>query len=197
MKKRWKKRRWAAAVLLLVCAAVYMNWRYTDDIQKNRKDPGSDHSGQLPGRGEGDGACRRPGGGRLFRHGPAQPQAGPGQRHQHAQGGGRVMKRPGECSQRGVPDPAGAGVYTVAESQIESLVTAKGYADCVVFMGAESVSVVVAAGGRPDCHRRRPHQGHRPQRDGLHRRSDQDHGGKLVVVFPEEKWYILLILGLY
>ena len=34
--------------------------------------------------------------------------------------------------------------YTVAESQIESLVTAKGYADCVVFMGAESVSVVVA-----------------------------------------------------
>ena len=32
----------------------------------------------------------------------------------------------------------------VAESQIESLVTAKGYADCVVFMGAESVSVVVA-----------------------------------------------------
>ena len=33
--------------------------------------------------------------------------------------------------------------YTVAESQIENLVTAKGYADCVAFMGAESVSVVV------------------------------------------------------
>ena len=56
--------------------------------------------------------------------------------------------------------------YTVAESQIESLVTAKGYADCVVFMGAESVSVVVAPpDGRPDGHRRRPHQGHRHQRD--------------------------------
>ena len=34
--------------------------------------------------------------------------------------------------------------YTVAESQIESLVTAKGYADCVAFMGEESISVVVS-----------------------------------------------------
>ena len=34
--------------------------------------------------------------------------------------------------------------YTVAEAQIESLVTAKGYEDCVVFMGEDSCSVVVA-----------------------------------------------------
>ena len=34
--------------------------------------------------------------------------------------------------------------YTVAESQVENLVTAKGYADCVAFMGAESISVVVS-----------------------------------------------------
>ena len=33
--------------------------------------------------------------------------------------------------------------YTVAESQIENLVTAKGYTDCVAFMGAESISIVV------------------------------------------------------
>ena len=31
------------------------------------------------------------------------------------------------------------------ESQIESLVIAKGYADCVAFMGDNSVSVVVSA----------------------------------------------------
>ena len=34
--------------------------------------------------------------------------------------------------------------YTLKEAQIENLVTAKGYTDCVAFMGAESVSVVVS-----------------------------------------------------
>ena len=36
--------------------------------------------------------------------------------------------------------------YTVSEAQIENLVTAKGYTDCVAFIGDESVSVVVSAG---------------------------------------------------
>ena len=34
--------------------------------------------------------------------------------------------------------------YTLKEAQIENLVTAKGYVDCVAFMGDESVSVVVS-----------------------------------------------------
>jgi stage III sporulation protein AH len=34
--------------------------------------------------------------------------------------------------------------YTLKESQIENLVTAKGYTDCVAFMGEESISVVVS-----------------------------------------------------
>ena len=32
------------------------------------------------------------------------------------------------------------------EAQIENLVTAKGYKDCVAFMGDESISVVVSTG---------------------------------------------------
>ena len=40
--------------------------------------------------------------------------------------------------------PQVLAAYTVAESQIESLVVAKGYADCVAFMGEDSVSVVVS-----------------------------------------------------
>lgn len=37
--------------------------------------------------------------------------------------------------------------YTLKEAQIENLVTAKGYADCVAFMGDDSISVVVSTGG--------------------------------------------------
>ncbi|MBR3569794.1 MAG: SpoIIIAH-like family protein [Oscillibacter sp.] len=36
--------------------------------------------------------------------------------------------------------------YTMKEAQIENLVTAKGYQDCVAFMGDGSVSVVVSTG---------------------------------------------------
>ena len=36
--------------------------------------------------------------------------------------------------------------YTMVEAQIENLVTAKGYADCVAFMGEDSISVVVDIG---------------------------------------------------
>ncbi len=35
--------------------------------------------------------------------------------------------------------------YTMLEGQIENLVVAKGYADCVAFMGENSISVVVSA----------------------------------------------------
>ena len=34
--------------------------------------------------------------------------------------------------------------YTLQEAQIENLVTAKGYTDCVAFLGEDSVSVVVS-----------------------------------------------------
>ena len=34
--------------------------------------------------------------------------------------------------------------YTLKEAQIENLVTAKGYQDCVAFMGDDSLSIVVS-----------------------------------------------------
>lgn len=38
--------------------------------------------------------------------------------------------------------------YTMTESQIENLVTAKGYTDCVAYIGDSGVSIVVSNGGK-------------------------------------------------
>ncbi len=46
--------------------------------------------------------------------------------------------------QRGLRGHPGPGSYTLTEAQIENLVTAKGYADCVAFMGEDGISVVVS-----------------------------------------------------
>ena len=54
-----------------------------------------------------------------------------------------------EGADQSVANEASEGIaalasYTMKEAQIENLVTAKGYADCVAFMGEDSISVVVS-----------------------------------------------------
>lgn len=55
-----------------------------------------------------------------------------------------------EAAEQTIRDQAAASITTmasatVAEAQIENLVTAKGYSDCVAFIGEDGVSVVVSA----------------------------------------------------
>ena len=39
--------------------------------------------------------------------------------------------------------------FTLAEANIENLVTAKGYTDCVAFLSEDSISVVVSNNAQP------------------------------------------------
>lgn len=131
----------AAAVLLLVCGAVYMNWRYSDSVKDNK----------VLGQSELVNANEETAGDPA----PAEDDYFATARLSRKQARDNAIHMLQEAendenAEESVLNEASRTLqvlasYTVAESQIESLVTAKGYADCVVFMGEDSVSVVVAA----------------------------------------------------
>ena len=144
MKKVWKKRAVVGAVLLFVCAAVYMNWRYAGSLEDTSKVLGECTlvSGEKTGENNAN----------------VQQTAKENDyfatarlsRKQARDNAISMLKDAStdENADQSVLNEASQTLqvlagYTVAESQIENLVTAKGYTDCVAFMGAESISVVV------------------------------------------------------
>ena len=144
-KKNWKRPAVVLAVLVLVGASVYLNWRYADNVAETDKILGQ--ATLVNENGEGvsvanDAATENDyfATARLSR--------------KQARDSAISMLQEAEIDENATEDVCNeasqtlqvlAG-YTVAESQIEKLVTAKGYADCVVFMGSDSCSVVVASG---------------------------------------------------
>ena len=124
-------------------------------------------------------------GGGLLRLRPADPPAGPGQRHLPAAGGGGPGREPTQA----VANEASEGIqvlasYTMKEAQIENLVTAKGYTDCVAFMGEDSISVVVATDtGELTGRGRGQDHGHRHDGDRIPRQRHQDHGRQISMLY--------------
>ena len=141
MKQVWKKRAVAAAVLVFVGAAVYLNWRYTDNVQDTTKILGEstlvsaqqDNAQSVSGTADDYFATAR-----LSRKQARDSAISMLQEAQIDENADEsVLNEASQTLQV-------LAAYTVAEAQIESLVTAKGYDDCVTFMGADSVSVVVS-----------------------------------------------------
>ena len=131
------------AVLLMVTAAVYLNWRYTDDMIATSKILGKS---TLVSAEQAEQAEAELTGGDYFATARLTRQ----QARDSARG---LLEQAAaeEGADQSVLNEAAEGIqvlaaYTVAEAQIENLVTAKGYADCVAFMSGESISVVVASG---------------------------------------------------
>lgn len=141
MKKVWKKRAVVGAVLLFVCAAVYMNWRYAGSLEDTSKVLGE--STLVSGENQPGGQTGAAAEDDYFATARLS-------RKQARDNAISMLKDASvdENADQSVLNEASQtlqvlAAYTVAESQIENLVTAKGYADCVAFMGAESISVVV------------------------------------------------------
>ena len=176
MKEQWKRNAVVATVLLFVCAAVYLNWRYAGNVaedaapagtqnlsttQTNQSDPaGADNGTTTKVLGD---AALVGGVPTVIDAAPAEadPAPAPGSSYFDTARLSRQQSRDNALSllreasaQENVDqlalDDANRAIqtladYTMLEGQIENLVIAKGYADCVAFMGENSISVVVSA----------------------------------------------------
>lgn len=147
LKGQWKRHAVVLAVLVLVGTSVYLNWRYADNVAETGKILGQatlvNQNGEtVTQTGESEEIVSVSGSyfdtARLSR--------------QQARDSAISMLHEAELDENATEDVLNEASlalqvlasYTVAEAQIESLVTAKGYEDCVVFMGEDSCSVVVA-----------------------------------------------------
>ncbi len=144
-KKNWKRPAVVLAVLVLVGASVYLNWRYAGNVAETDKILGQATLVNENGEGvtvSGDAAGENDyfATARLSRK---QARDSAISMLQEAELDENATEE--VCNEASQTLQVLAG-YTVAESQVENLVTAKGYADCVVFMGSDSCSVVVDAG---------------------------------------------------
>ena len=156
MKQIWKRNVVAAAVLLFVCVAVYLNWKYASNIS----DLGQDEAGKVLGEStlvNGDAQEDEPEEQAVSADGQEESTdyfASARLNRQQARDSAISLLREAaesESADAAVANEAAETIqvlagYAIAETQIENLVTAKGYAECVAFMGDDSISVVVSTG---------------------------------------------------
>ena len=144
MSARWKRNTVVATMVLLVCAAVALNWKYTGEQAADAvEETGTKILGEatlVSGQEDGGEAGDYFASARLTRQQARDNAISLLQEAADQSGADAAVAN--EASE-GIQVLAG---YTMKEAQIENLVTAKGYTDCVAFMGEDSISVVVDTG---------------------------------------------------
>lgn len=172
--KLWKRNAVVAAIVLFVCVAVYLNWSYHKD---NSTDAGKTLGeaalvgGQtsdplLTGSTASASPSPSPSAGESGEPSAQQTEGSTSESSSNYFDSARLNRQQArdsalsllqeaagdENADQTMKDEANASIQTMAsvtvsEAQIENLVTAKGYADCVAFIGDNSVSVVVSNNG--------------------------------------------------
>jgi stage III sporulation protein AH len=150
MRRNWKQNGVLITMLVLVGTAVYLNWRYTTEpieetgtkILGEATLVSGDSSALAPDAITGETAVYT--GGDYFASARLT-------RQQARDAALELLEEAAakEGAQESVLTDAAESIqvmaaHTLAEAQIENLVTAKGYVDCVAFMSDDSVSVVVS-----------------------------------------------------
>lgn len=166
--KIWKRNAVVAAIVLFVCAAVYLNWSYSQE--KSDVSVDALPTGKLLGGAAMVGASADPDAADGLTQSPA-PDGEDGSQGQQKPANdyfsnARINRQQARDSALSLLEEAAANNdadqtmrneanasiqvmadCTLAEAQIENLVVAKGYSECVAFVGADSASVVVSLNG--------------------------------------------------
>ena len=166
----WKRNAVVAAIAIFVCAAVYLNWNYEQEAEAGKtlgqsalvgsetEDPlvsgtsGTEQTGDAAQTDGEDGTQTSAAGdyfatARLNRQQARDSALSLLQDAAAREDADETVKEQVNTTIQTMAD------YTVTEAQIENLVVAKGYADCVAFIGEGSLSLAVAApeGGLTDA----------------------------------------------
>ncbi len=149
--KNWKRNAVVAVVLVFVCAGIYLNWSYDQqaavdltDTLDAEKVMGEDlilegEEDLLQTSGEDLGAVSDYFAEVRLSRQSARDSAVDTLQETMAYAGGEEDYAEASGELNDIVDTA------LAESQIESLIIAKGYADCVAYMGEDNISVAVSA----------------------------------------------------
>lgn len=144
--KNWKKNLMAAAVLLVVCAGIYMNWMYSNDTDVSDLTDLLDAETVLSQDGlilgtntdsDENTVTDYFAAVRLSRQ-EARDSAVNLLQEAMAYGNGSEQEQSNEQLEKIVQT-------ALCEAQIESLIIAKGYEDCVAYMSDTGISVAVAS----------------------------------------------------
>ena len=163
----WKRNAVVVAIVLFVGAAVYLNWSYGREAAVN----GGGEGGRLLGQAAlVSGEDGEPAGAAVSGQPSASPSAGPSaqpspagestgyfasarlNRQQARDSALQLLQQAAADAnaQQDIIDEANASIQamaalTMSEAQVENLVTAKGFGDCVCFINDNSASVVVSS----------------------------------------------------
>lgn len=150
----WKRNAVVAAIALFVCAAVYLNWNYEQEaagktlgqsamVGGEAGDPLVKDAAGEEGKSDETGDVSTSGSyfatARLNRQQARDSALSLLQDAAAREDADETVKQQVNDTIQTMAD------YTVTEAQIENLVVAKGYTDCVAFIGEDSLSLAVSA----------------------------------------------------
>ena len=139
MKKLWKRNAVVAAVLVFVCAAIFFNARYASEVEETGKVLGQSTLVDAVESEAEEVSADYFATARLTRQKARDSALS---LLQETQGNESIDEETVNEAAQSIQTLAN---YTLAEAQIENMITAKGYEDCVVFLSDDSVSVVVSS----------------------------------------------------